>query len=123
MTNGTVAGTQELAGVAGAIFGLAPSDLIVYDGEVLFRGLDQLGRPPLWVTNGTATGTQMLTGIAGAATPTVGWTLPDSPFTAAWCCSMAPISAATTIVEDQWHGRGDNGDEPHRGDPVHKGYL
>ena len=73
MTNGTAAGTHELTGITGADpSGLAPSDLMVYNGEVLFRGLDQLGRPQLWMTNGTAVGTHELTGIVGAATTGVG---------------------------------------------------
>jgi hypothetical protein len=53
--------------------GLAPSDLTVYNGEVLFRGLDQSSRPQLWVTNGTAVGTHELTGIVGAATTSAGF--------------------------------------------------
>ena len=80
VTNGTAAGTHELTSIKGADpSGLAPSDLTVYDGEVLFRGLDQSGRPQLWVTNGTATGTHELTGISGAATTSVG--LDPSGFT------------------------------------------
>ena len=72
-TNGTAAGTRELTGIAGADpSGLAPSDLVVYNGEVLFRGLDQLGRPQLWMTNGTAVRTHELTGIVGGATTGVG---------------------------------------------------
>ena len=74
VSNGTAAGTHELTGIAGAdSSGLAPSDLTVYNGEVLFRGLDQSGRPQLWVTNGTAAGTHEVTGIAGAATTVAGF--------------------------------------------------
>ena len=48
-------------------------DLTVYNGEVLFRGLDQSGRPQLWVTNGTVAGTHELTGIVGAGTTAGGF--------------------------------------------------
>src|SRR3984957_6174874 len=70
-TNGTVAGTHELTGIAGAQTkgtGLAPSDLTVYNGEVLFRGRDSSGKLGLWETNGTAAGTHELTGVVGAST-------------------------------------------------------
>ena len=74
LTDGTAAGTQELTGIAGTdSSGLAPSDLTVYNGEVLFRGLDQSGRPQLWVTNGTVAGTHELTGIVGAGTTAGGF--------------------------------------------------
>ena len=74
VTNGTAPGTRELTGITGADpSGLAPSDLTVYNSEVLFRGLDQLGRPQLWVTNGTVTGTHELTGIVGAGTTAGGF--------------------------------------------------
>ena len=73
VSNGTAAGTHELTGIAGADpAGLAPSDLTVYNGEVLFRGLDQSGRAALWITDGTVAGTQELTGIAGASTTGIG---------------------------------------------------
>jgi ELWxxDGT repeat protein len=55
-TDGTVAGTHELTGIAGAQTkgtGLAPSDLTVYNGEVLFRGRDSSGKLGLWETNGS----------------------------------------------------------------------
>jgi len=70
VTDGTVAGTQELTGIVGAATtgdGLDPSQLAVYDGEVLFNGLDSSGDDVLWVTNGTVSGTHELTGI-GAST-------------------------------------------------------
>ena len=40
--------------------------LTVYDGEVLFNGVDASGHPGLWETDGTAAGTHELIGIAGA---------------------------------------------------------
>ena len=74
-TDGTVAGTHELTGIAGAqttATGLAPSDLTVYNGEVLFRGHDSSGKLGLWETNGTAAGTHELTGVVGASTAGLG---------------------------------------------------
>src|SRR5947209_8547751 len=68
VTNGTVAGTQELTGISGASSGgLDPVDLTVFNGEVLFNGVDASGNPGLWMTNGTVAGTQELTGISGAS--------------------------------------------------------
>ena len=69
VTNGTVDGTHELvAGAGGALdpSGLNPTDLTVFNGQVLFSGLDASGDMGLWVTNGTVAGTQELTGIKGA---------------------------------------------------------
>ena len=60
MTNGTVAGTHELTGIAGAgttAGGFDPSGFTVYDGVVLFSGVDSSGHDELWTTNGTAAGT------------------------------------------------------------------
>ena len=68
-TNGTAAGTQELAGIVGAASaGVAPTDLTVFNGKALFNGTNTAGHLGLWVTNGTAAGTQELTGITGAST-------------------------------------------------------
>jgi ELWxxDGT repeat protein len=47
---------------------VAPPDFTVFNGEVLFNGIDAAGLSGLWVTNGTAGGTHELTGIAGAYT-------------------------------------------------------
>ena len=80
VSNGTAAGTHELTGITGADpSGLAPSDLTVYNGEVLFRGLDQSGKAALWITDGTVAGTHELNGIAGASTTGIG--LDPSGFT------------------------------------------
>jgi hypothetical protein len=50
---GTTAGTS----------GLYPEDLTVFNGEVLFSGLDD-GVVGLWATNGTAAGTTELSGTS-----------------------------------------------------------
>jgi ELWxxDGT repeat protein len=73
-TNGTPGGTKELiAAAAGATvandpLGLDPSDLTVFNGEVLFSGLDQFGHPQLWATNGTPAGTSQLSSITTPGT-------------------------------------------------------
>ena len=55
--------------VAGsAVTGLAPSNLTVFNGHLLFSGLDSSGKTGLWETDGTAAGTHELTGIVGAST-------------------------------------------------------
>ena len=66
VTNGTASGTYQLTGVAGAnasanASGIAPSDLTVFNCEVLFNGRDTTGHFQLWETNGTVAGTQELT--------------------------------------------------------------
>jgi ELWxxDGT repeat protein len=68
VTNGTAAGTYELTGISGAnpgglFAGLSSADFTVFNGEVLFEGVDTAGNFGLWVTNGTAAGTHELTGI------------------------------------------------------------
>jgi ELWxxDGT repeat protein len=72
VTDGTASGTHELTGIVGASdaqegLGLAPGNLTVLDGKVLFNGAstDDQG---LWVTHGTAASTHELMGIAGANT-------------------------------------------------------
>jgi ELWxxDGT repeat protein len=74
VTDGTAAGTHELTGINGAYTGgifadyfSADPDFTVFNGEVLFNGLDVSGSPGLWATNGTAVGTHELLGIANAA--------------------------------------------------------
>ena len=74
MTNGTAAGTTEIGGIAnGNIFGAYASGLLrsitdpdftVFNGEVLFEGVDASGDHGLWMTNGTAAGTTEIGGIA-----------------------------------------------------------
>ena len=70
-TDGTVAGTHELTGIAGAQTkgsGLSPTDLTVLNGQVLFSGVDSAGHTGLWTTDGTAAGTHELTNVGGAST-------------------------------------------------------
>jgi hypothetical protein len=69
-TDGTVAGTHELTGIAGAPTtgkGLDPLYLTVFNGQALFEGRNSSGQLGLWETDGTGAGTHELTGIAGAA--------------------------------------------------------
>ena len=69
VTDGTIGGTHELvlgAGGASDPAGLNPTDITVFNGEILFSGLDASGDLGLWVTNGSAASTQELTGITGA---------------------------------------------------------
>jgi ELWxxDGT repeat protein len=63
LTNGTAAGTHELTGITGlpnGLGGINPSDLTVFNGEVLFVANVDGGVPGLWETNGTASGTHRL---------------------------------------------------------------
>ena len=69
VTDGTAAGTHELAVISGAnASGVDPFDLTVFNHEVLFNGNDSSGDRDrgLWVSDGTAAGTHELTGISGA---------------------------------------------------------
>jgi ELWxxDGT repeat protein len=83
VTDGTAAGTHELTGISGAFTGtgglfggsavVSPADLTVFNGKVLFNGIDSAQLSGLWVTDGTAAGTHELTGINGAdAGPSTG---------------------------------------------------
>jgi ELWxxDGT repeat protein len=72
VTNGSAAGTHEITGITGGspngiLFGVANQEFKVFNGEVLFAGMDATGNRGLWVTIGTAAGTSELTGIAGAS--------------------------------------------------------
>ena len=73
-TDGTVVGTFELTGIAGAAStGLYPVDLSSFNAnEEIFGGADVNSLVGLWETDGTAAGTHELTGIAGAATTAAG---------------------------------------------------
>ena len=77
-TNGTAAGTFELAPIGGAAFAPGSAPVAEYDiqprfmtilgGEVLFNGADQEDTPgSLWETNGTAAGTLEIGGQGNAA--------------------------------------------------------
>ena len=60
-TNGTAAGTFELAPISGAdASGLSPSNLTAFNGAALFEGEDASGDFGLWTTDGTADGTHEL---------------------------------------------------------------
>jgi ELWxxDGT repeat protein len=86
-SNGTSAGTSELAAIGGAYvsglfanFNLQP-EFAVLNGEVLFGGADLSGNLGLWVSNGTAGGTSELTGISGANPSGLFYNLYDPSFT------------------------------------------
>jgi ELWxxDGT repeat protein len=67
VTDGTTAGTHEIAVNGAAPGGLNPSDLTAFNHhEVLFNGVDAAGKHSLWETDGTTAGTHEITGIKGA---------------------------------------------------------
>lgn len=69
ITDGTAAGTHELAVIsdAGPGGGFFPNGLLgALNGQVLFNGVNSSGIYGLWVSDGTAAGTHELTGISGA---------------------------------------------------------
>jgi ELWxxDGT repeat protein len=64
VTDGTTAGTHEIAVNGAAPGGLNPSDLTAFNHhEVLFNGVDAAGKHSLWETDGTTAGTHEITGI------------------------------------------------------------
>ena len=71
-THGTGRGNKRTdpppgAGAAETGLGLDPTDMTVFNGEVLFNGVDADGKSGLWVTNGSAAGTRELVAGAGSA--------------------------------------------------------
>jgi ELWxxDGT repeat protein len=68
VTDGTAADTHELTGISGAnvsgIFShvIGPS-FTLFNGKLMFAGLDASGTVGVWMTDGTAAGTHELTGI------------------------------------------------------------
>lgn len=67
VTDGTADGTHEVTGIVGASpDGITPSNFTVFEGEVLFTGIDADQKFGLWITDGTGAGTHELTGIANA---------------------------------------------------------
>jgi ELWxxDGT repeat protein len=77
VTDGTVAGTHEVTGIIGAsstgfLKGVNSTDFTVFNGEVLFEGINASGSQGLWITDGTAAATHEITGISGAFTGTYG---------------------------------------------------
>jgi ELWxxDGT repeat protein len=72
VSDGTAAGTMEIGGPANQGVGAAdgtlyPSDLTVFNSEVLFQGFTVPGVYSIWVTDGTVAGTHPVTGISGAS--------------------------------------------------------
>ncbi len=57
VTDGTTAGTHEIAVIGTYFSGLFLSDLTVFNNEMLFNGTDAGGKQGLWVTDGTTAGT------------------------------------------------------------------
>src|ERR1700683_4275380 len=57
ITNGTVAGTNEILSGKQGTNELEPFDFTVFDDEVLFAGYDASGNIGIWATNGTTAGT------------------------------------------------------------------
>jgi ELWxxDGT repeat protein len=64
VTDGTSAGTSELAVARAYSGGLSPSDITVVGNKALFVGVDASGNEHLWVTDGTAAGTNELSNAA-----------------------------------------------------------
>ena len=60
VTDGTAAGTSELAVANAYSGGLNPFDLTVLGNDVFFEGQDSSGQFGLWKTDGTAAGTSEL---------------------------------------------------------------
>ena len=93
-TDGTVAGTHELTGIAGAQTkgsGLSPTDLTVLNGQVLFSGVDSAGHTGLWTTDGTAAGTHELTNVGGASTTGL------APFDLTSVATMPVLTAGAAV--------------------------
>jgi ELWxxDGT repeat protein len=68
VTDGTAAGTHEIAVNGAGLNGVGPANLTVLNQhEVLFNGLDAAGIQGLWVTDGTTAGTHEMTDISGAS--------------------------------------------------------
>jgi ELWxxDGT repeat protein len=58
VSDGTVAGTHEITGIAGANpAGVLPSDITAFNSQILFSGDNTSGNLGLWVSDGTAAGT------------------------------------------------------------------
>jgi ELWxxDGT repeat protein len=82
VSDGSAAGTHELTGINGTyssgIFSLGSAnftvlpDFTVFNGEVLFSGVNASRTVGLWETNGTVAGTHEITGISGVTTSLLG---------------------------------------------------
>jgi ELWxxDGT repeat protein len=72
VTNGTAAGTTEVgglsdSGISGASSsGINPTDLTLFNSEVVFDGTNKFGVQSLWLTDGTAADTHEIVGVGGA---------------------------------------------------------
>jgi ELWxxDGT repeat protein len=69
-TDGTAAGTVEIAAAGARSTGLSPEFLTPYHGKALFNGFDANGSFDLWETDGTAAGTKVIP-VTGSD-PTIG---------------------------------------------------
>jgi ELWxxDGT repeat protein len=71
VTNGTAAGTTEVGGlrdtgiIGASSSGINPTDMTLFNGEVIFDGTNSLGVQGLWLTDGTAADTHEIVGIGG----------------------------------------------------------
>ncbi len=65
VTDGTSAGTHEIAVSGATSDGVVPHDLTAFKNEVLFAGYDAASNVGLWVTDGTAAGTHEIQ-VSGA---------------------------------------------------------
>jgi ELWxxDGT repeat protein len=65
-TNGSVAGTEQLASSTSS-FGLSPGSMVVAGERAFFVGYDPSDEQQLWVTNGTSEGTLQLTSSSTGA--------------------------------------------------------
>jgi ELWxxDGT repeat protein len=61
LTDGTTAGTHEIAVNGAGSGGVALRDLTVFDGQALFSGDDAANNVGLWSTDGTTAGTHEIT--------------------------------------------------------------
>jgi ELWxxDGT repeat protein len=103
VTDGTAAGTHEITGISGAFdgggnpaaAGVDPRDLTVFNGEVLFEGINSAYQTGLWVTDGTAAGTHEIT-VSGASTAGIFGGANDSG--AALLPDLTPFSGKVLFV-------------------------
>ena len=62
----------KLTGITGAnAAGISPSDFTVFDGQLVFRGLNASGRWQIWATDGTAGDTHVLLPATAIVAPSV----------------------------------------------------
>ncbi len=97
-TDGTAAGTHEIAVNGANANGVSPENLTVNGNKVLFQGLDAAGVFQLWQTDGTTAGTSIVAPPAGSAAasgiqPTAITLLPAG---AASIAALPDVSASVT---------------------------